>query len=197
LFQRDRRYEHYMDIELAYEERPSYWIEPKEDWGSGVVELVELATKDETADNIVCAFVPDGPIDPGKPFTFSYRIHSLNDGLNLHNLAFVTNTFNAPAYALGSNEQQAGNARRFMVDFAGGEMDYYLKNPGLVKIVASARNARIFRTFLVPNPKGQGFRAMIDVKFEENQVGTIRAFLSSGQKPLTETWSYSWRIYNF
>jgi len=197
LFQRDRRYEHYMDIELAYEERPSYWIEPKEDWGSGVVELVELATKDETADNIVCAFVPDGPIDPGKPFTFSYRIHSLNEGLNLHNLAVVTNTFNAPAYALGSNEQQAGNARRFMVDFAGGEMEYYLKNPGLVKIVASARNARIFRTFLVPNPKGQGFRAMIDVKFEDNQVGTVRAFLSSGQKPLTETWSYSWRIYNF
>jgi glucan biosynthesis protein len=38
---------------------------------------------------------------------------------------------------------------------------------------------------------------MIDVKFEDNQVGTVRAFLSSGQKPLTETWSYSWRIYNF
>jgi glucans biosynthesis protein len=76
LMQRDRRYEHNQDIELAYEDRPSYWIEPKEDWGSGVVELVELATKDETADNIVVAFVPDNALEPGKPFTFSYRIHA-------------------------------------------------------------------------------------------------------------------------
>lgn len=197
LMQRDRRYEHYQDIELAYEDRPSYWIEPKEDWGSGVVELVELATRDETADNIVVAFVPDSPLEPGKPFTFSYRIRSLNDGLDLHKLGYVGNTFAAPAFALGSNEQQSANTRRFMVDFTGGDMDYYLKNPSLLKVVASARNAKVFRTFLVPNPKGKGFRAMIDVRLEENQVGTMRAHLQAGQKPVTETWSYSWRIYNF
>ena len=197
LMQRDRRYEHYQDIELAYEDRPSYWIEPKEDWGSGVVELVELATKDETADNVVVAFVPDSPLEPGKPFTFSYRIRSMNDGLDLHKLGYVGNTFAAPAFALGSNEQQSANTRRFMVDFTGGDMDYYLKNPSLLKVVASARNATVFRTFLVPNPKGKGFRAMIDVRFEENQVGTVRAYLQAGQKPVTETWTYAWRIYNF
>ena len=197
LMQRDRRYEHYQDIELAYEDRPSYWIEPKEDWGSGVVELVELATKDETADNVVVAFVPDSPLEPGKAFTFSYRIRSMNDGLDLHKLGYVANTFAAPAFALGSNEQQSANTRRFMVDFTGGDMDYYLKNPSLVKVVASARNAKVFRTFLVPNPKGKGFRAMIDVRFEENQVGTVRAYLQAGQKPVTETWTYAWRIYNF
>ena len=197
LMQRDRRYEHYQDIELAYEDRPSYWIEPKEDWGSGVVELVELATKDETADNVVVAFVPDSPLEPGKAFTFSYRIRSMNDGLDLHKLGYVANTFAAPAFALGSNEQQSANTRRFMVDFTGGDIDYYLKNPSLVKVVASARNAKVFRTFLVPNPKGKGFRAMIDVRFEENQVGTVRAYLQAGQKPVTETWTYAWRIYNF
>ena len=57
LMQRDRDFQHYSDIELAYEERPSYWIEPTHDWGTGEVELVELATKDETADNVVCALI--------------------------------------------------------------------------------------------------------------------------------------------
>ena len=54
LIQRDRNFAHYQDIELNYEERPSYWIEPEDDWGEGRIELVELATKDETFDNIIC-----------------------------------------------------------------------------------------------------------------------------------------------
>jgi glucans biosynthesis protein len=33
LMQRDRRFESYQDIELNYEQRPSYWIEPTSDWG--------------------------------------------------------------------------------------------------------------------------------------------------------------------
>jgi glucan biosynthesis protein len=28
-------------------------------------------------------------------------------------------------------------------------------------------------------------------------VGTVRAYLQAGQKPVTETWTYAWRIYNF
>ena len=43
LIQRDRNFDHYQDLELAYETRPSYWVEPRGDWGEGRVELVELA----------------------------------------------------------------------------------------------------------------------------------------------------------
>jgi glucans biosynthesis protein len=71
LMQRDRRFEHYQDIELAYEERPSYWIEPIGKWGEGRIELIELATRDETFDNIIVAFVPNKTIEAGKPFNFA------------------------------------------------------------------------------------------------------------------------------
>jgi len=48
LMQRDRSFESYQDLELGYESRPSYFVEPKGDWGPGRVELIELSTPDET-----------------------------------------------------------------------------------------------------------------------------------------------------
>ena len=196
LMQRDRDFKNYTDIELAYEERPSYWIEPTHDWGTGEVELIELATKDETADNIVCAFVPDGVLEPGKRFTFGYKIRSMHDGLSLHRLGYVRETFNAPPAGLGGNEQVLADARRLIVDFTGGDLAYYLKHPDLVRIVANAQRAQVVRSFLVPNPKIGGFRAMIDVKFEHETVGTIQCLLQAEGKQITENWHYAWRIYN-
>ena len=58
LLQRDRNFSDYQDLDLAYELRPSYWIEPRDDWGEGRVELLELPTGDETNDNIVVAWAP-------------------------------------------------------------------------------------------------------------------------------------------
>jgi periplasmic glucans biosynthesis protein len=197
LIQRDRQFDHYNDLELDYEKRPSYWIEPNHNWDEGVVELIELATKDETADNIVCAFVPSKPLEAGQSTAFSYRIRAMSAGLSLHNLGYVHDTFSAPAFALGSNEQQSALTRRFMVDFVGGDVGYYLKNPSQVRINASAQQAQVFRSFLVPHPKINGFRAMIDVRFEPDQIGIIQAFLQVDQKAITETWNYSWRVYNF
>ncbi|MFM2445544.1 MAG: hypothetical protein RJB09_2730 [Pseudomonadota bacterium] len=196
LMQRDRDFKNYTDIELAYEERPSYWIEPTHDWGTGEVELIELATKDETADNIVCAFVPDGVLEPGKRFTFGYKIRSMHDGLSLHKLGYVRETFNAPPAGLGGNEAVLADARRLIVDFTGGDLAYYLKHPDLVRIVAHAQRAQVVRSFLVPNPKIGGFRAMIDVKFEHETVGTIQCLLQAEGKQITENWQYAWRIYN-
>jgi len=39
LMQRDRNFMSYHDLEARYERRPSAWIEPKNDWGPGRVEL--------------------------------------------------------------------------------------------------------------------------------------------------------------
>jgi glucans biosynthesis protein len=196
LMQRDRRFEHYQDIELAYEERPSYWIEPIGKWGEGRIELIELATKDETFDNIIVAFVPNKTIEPGKPFTFAYRMRSLADGGDLHRLGRTVNTFTAPAFALGSAEAQRANTRRFLVDFADGDMAYYLNQPNAVEIVASATDGKVLRTFLVPNPAIKGFRAMIDVELDPQKHTYVTCHLKSGPRVLTETWSWSWKIYN-
>lgn len=197
LMQRDRKFDHYQDIELNYEQRPSYWVEPGGDWGDGVVELVELATKDETADNIVAAFVPDAPLEAGKELKLSYKMHSLDAGLELHKLGYAINTFSAPARALGSSEAEKALTRRLMIDFVGGQMSYYLLDPSLVQVDASALSARVLRSFVVPNPALGGIRVMVDVEFEKDKVGVVRTALRSGDKVLTETWTYAWRFYNF
>ena len=196
LMQRDRQFSHYSDIELNYEERPSYWIEPSHDWGSGQVELVELATKDETADNIVCAFVPDGALEPGKRFTFTYKIRSMNAGLSLHDIGYVRDTYSAPPVALGSTENALPDSRRYLIDFSGGNLAYFLKNPDVVRIVASTQKSQLLRSFLILNPKIGGFRVMIDVRFEPDTVGTMQVFLEANGKAITESWHYAWRIYH-
>jgi len=58
LMQRDRAFESYQDLELGYEARPSYFVEPQGGWGEGRVELIELSTQDETNDNIVASWTP-------------------------------------------------------------------------------------------------------------------------------------------
>jgi glucans biosynthesis protein len=53
LMQRDRNFDHYQDDGVFYDRRPSVWVEPKGNWGRGVVMLVEIPASDETSDNIV------------------------------------------------------------------------------------------------------------------------------------------------
>ena len=74
LLQRDRDFNHYQDLDLAYETRPSYFVEPRDSWGEGRVELVELPNEHETNDNIVASFVPKNPLEPQKAFSYAYRL---------------------------------------------------------------------------------------------------------------------------
>ncbi|SEG25738.1 glucan biosynthesis protein [Bosea lathyri] len=193
LMQRDRVFEHYQDLDLSYELRPSYWIEPQGDWGEGHVELVELPTTDETNDNIVALWAPKTPIEPGREFSFNYKLTAMLDSSELHPGGRIINTYQARPKALGSGEPVTDGARRFIVDFAGGDLDYHLRQPEKVEIVPSVAYGRIDRAFIVPNPKTQGFRAFIDIVVEPGQTAEMRAFLKSGDKTLTETWSYPWR----
>lgn len=193
LMQRDRVFEHYQDLDLNYELRPSYWIEPQGDWGEGVVELIEIPTTDETNDNVVALWAPKVPLEPGRAFSFGYKLTAMLDSSDLHPGGRIINTYQAKPKALGSGEPVNAGARRFIVDFAGGDLDYHLKQPEKVEIVPSIAYGRIDRAFIVPNPKTKGFRAFIDIVVEPGQLAEMRAFLKSGDKTLTETWSYPWR----
>ncbi|MEN5081905.1 glucan biosynthesis protein G [Bosea sp. TWI1241] len=193
LLQRDRVFEHYQDLDLAYELRPSYWIEPDGDWGEGHVELIELPTTDETNDNIVALWTPKVPLEPGGEFSFRYKLYAMLDADDLHPGGRALNTYQARPKALGSGEVVPPNARRFIVDFAGGDLAYHLKQPEKVEIVPSISNGTIQRAFLVPNAKTKGFRAFVDVLVEPGQTADLRAFLRNGDKALTETWTYPWR----
>jgi len=193
LLQRDRNFNDYQDLDLAYELRPSYWVEPREGWGEGRVELVELPTSDEANDNIVASFVPKDPIEPGRPFNFGYRITSSFSLARLSPNVRVVNTFQTAPQALGAADAVAPGSRRFIVDFSGGDLAYYLAAPQMVEVVPTTTQGKIIRSFVVPNSHTNGFRAAIDVQLEAGQSTDLRAFLRTGTRALTETWTFPWR----
>jgi glucans biosynthesis protein len=193
LLQRDRNFSDYQDLELAYELRPSYWIEPRGDWGEGQVELLELPTSDETNDNVVAIWAPKDGLDAGKSLTYAYRITTLTMDQVLSPGGRAVATFRVAPRALGAPESPPPGATRFLIDFAGGELSYYMSDPSLVETIATTSNGKILRTFLTPNAHTRGFRAGVDVAVDPGQSTDLRVFLRSGSKALTETWTYPWR----
>jgi glucans biosynthesis protein len=194
LMQRDRRFESYQDLEANYEMRPSYWVEPTGNWGEGAVELVEIPTAAEVHDNIVAYWRPHQPYEPGQEVSFGYRVRAVGGGEDLHPGGKVVNTFQAPARASGSVDPADRTVRRFLVDFAGGNLSYYLPEPNLVQVEPSMSAGQIVGTFVVPNEHTGGFRAAIDLKLEPGQSADLRAYLRAGDRALTETWTYRWTV---
>ncbi len=182
LMQRDRTFEHYQDLDLNYELRPSYWVEPLEGWGEGKVELFEIPTSDETNDNIVAQWAPDQPMEPGSTRTWRYKITSTMDEGEITPGGVARNTYRTRPKALGSSEPVTPTMTRFIVDFTDGQLGFYHKAPDQVQVVPSISNGRVIRTFLVPNPQTGGFRAGIDVDVPAGQSADIRAFLRAGPK---------------
>ena len=189
LMQRDRNFEHYQDLDLAYEQRPSYWVEPVGDWGEGHVELVELPGADESADNIVASWVPAVAPEPGKPFSLSYRITATLDMTRLSPGGRAIGAFQTQAKPQNAKEQAPPNVRRLLIDFAGGDLPFFLTEPSSVEVVATASQGRILRSFIAPNPHIKGFRAGIDVQLDPGQSTDLRVALRNGARVITETWT--------
>jgi glucans biosynthesis protein len=192
LMQRDRDFATYQDLDLNYQARPSYWVEPRGGWGEGAVELVELPTTDETNDNIVASFTPKTTPEPGQAFNYGYRLTALLNQPRLSPNGRATNTFQTVARALGSRETPPAGARRFLIDFSGGDLPYYAQDAASAEVVASISRGKILRAFLLANPHNQGLRAVVDVTAEPGETGDIRVFLRAGGRALTETWTFPW-----
>ncbi|GLK80429.1 glucan biosynthesis protein [Methylopila turkensis] len=192
LMQRDRLFEHYQDLDLAYQLRPSYWVEPREGWGAGRVELVELPTDDETNDNIVAFWVSNEPVEAGQERVYGYRLKSLSSDGRMHPGGRAVNTYPTRAAALGSAEPVPPGAQRFIIDFAGGDLPYYLNDPSRVQVAPSSSSGRIGGAFVTPNPRIGGFRVGIDVQADTGRAMELRAFLKAGERALTETWTFTY-----
>ena len=192
LFQRDRDYDHYEDLEAHYHLRPSYWVEPVGAWGPGHVNLVELPARTEGDDNIVLYWTPKDPVPPGRSMSIAYRLTAIMDGTRLHPLARATSMFETVAGAFESQEVIPPGTRRFLVDFRGGDLAYFLGEPAQVQIDATTSSGYIRRTFLTPNPETKGFRAGVDVTLEPGLSTDLRVALKAGERTLSETWTGPW-----
>src|SRR5581483_10523913 len=107
-------YEHYQDLEARSERRPSAWVAPKDGWGKGRVELVEIPTKSDINDNIVTYFVPDAAPEPGKAFPHGYVVYWYGDDPG-----------RPPGGRVVATRRDYGrveDAHRFVIDFGGKEL---------------------------------------------------------------------------
>ncbi|MDQ0140713.1 glucan biosynthesis protein [Cupriavidus necator] len=190
LLQRDRLFDHYQDG-VNYERRPSLWVEPRDGWGAGSVQLVELRTDDEIHDNIVAMWVPKAPAKAGSTYRLRYRLHWQADE------PYPTPLARCVATRLGNGGQpgqpRPKGVRKFMVEFKGAPLE---KLPFGVKpeavLTASRGTFSYVFTEAVPNGVAGHWRAQFDLTTEGTQPVDLRLFLRLNGKPLSETWLYQY-----
>lgn len=188
LLQRDRRFVAYEDLEAAYENRPSAWVEPLGDWGAGRVELLQFHTPDETNDNIAAYWVPAQLPPAGQPLEASWRVNWCAQPPRSPGGQVVQSRRGHGYRAEDASPRQL----QFHVDFAGPALQALPPQTAVQAVVSGDANAKVLRAIAYPNPAIGGWRLSIDVERTDNkQALELRAFLRSGGTTLTETWSYA------
>lgn len=74
LLQRDRDFQHYQDLDLKYNVRPSAWVTPHGNWGKGSIVLAHRPSNDPNADNVVLFWHPDQAPKAGDHMEIDYTI---------------------------------------------------------------------------------------------------------------------------
>jgi glucans biosynthesis protein len=191
LLQRDRRFEAYEDGEAAYDLRPSLWIEPTNDWGSGHVMLMEIPTGNELADNVVAMWVPEKTPQPGDRLEFSYRQKWTTSPDPAQSGAHVIAT------RTGLHDWQP-EQRTYAVEFSGISEDRLKEGEtpeAIVEVTGDgAQKAKIQGIAVQPLP-GKRWRAGFQVvpaaqggKLTDIGPIELRVSLKHGTDYLTETW---------
>jgi len=179
LVQRSRQQSDFQDFEAQYERRPSAWVEPQGDWGSGAVELVEIPSGRETNDNIVAFWRTAQPLTSGHPAHFAYRIVWCAEPPLPPSMGKTV--------ATRSGASLDGKRRVFLLDFVGaGE-----KVDGL-RLDASSSAGRISNAAVMSNSALHGLRASFELDPRDADIIELRLRIVRGDKPVTETWLYRW-----
>ncbi len=182
LMQRTRSLRDFEDLEARYDKRPSLWVEPIGDWGEGVVQLVEIPTKDEVHDNIVAFWRPKQPLLAGSEHGFTYRLHWAADAPG----APALGRFTASRSGAGPD-----GARLFVLDAAGGALDA-LTPDAQPRLAVSTDRGKIQNAAVRANPEEGGWRIGFELLPEDAKAVELRAQLLLGDAPLTETWMLRW-----
>ncbi|MDL2316702.1 glucan biosynthesis protein [Desulfovibrio sp. OttesenSCG-928-A18] len=218
LMQRDNSFDHYQDIRQRFELRPSLWVEPKGDWGSGHLELIEIPSREDIHDNILAFWVPDPPslaafrmaerdaapagaqnkADQNAPLRLAYRMYWLSPGNTPHDLG--------RASATRMVRVDKSDKVRFIVDFEGEALRDLPADTGLTSLLGIPEQGQVLEKSLAKNPVTGGWRLDFTVRLPE-QSGVIQmlsareepprmrfsAMLKKGEnlpEALTEVWVY-------
>lgn len=185
LIQRDQSFDHYQDDGVFYERRPSLWVEPRGDWGTGAVRLFEMPTVSETQDNIAMFWCGDEPARAGGSREFAYRLLWTSNDPSTDAAARCVDLFEGPAGIPGAPPIEG--ARKYVFDFAGPVLDGLDRSSG-VEAVTSLPASAIIAANTYPVVDGQArWRAMLDVRLPGLDQPEFRLYLKRGDAALSET----------
>ncbi len=191
LVQRQRDFEHYLDLEAEYHRRPSLWVAAQEgDWGSGGVELLEIPTDSEFNDNIAAYWVSDAPMAAGEERRYRYRLETFGGRLRAQTLGQVARTRVGWDALPGEVDPPPRSQRRVVVDFVGGPLAALADASVEPVLEVSAGRISDLRTQRIPSEAG--WRASFRLEPEGDRPADMRLTLVHADEPVTETWSYVW-----
>ena len=183
LLQRRRAFDDFGDLQVLYNRRPGAWVEPLGTWGVGTVELVELPTGTEYADNIVAFWRPQAPLPAGQPHRHAYRLHWGADLAPPSPAAQVVRT------RTGAGSQPG--TRAFVLDLAGDAL-HTLPPNAPIRLALATTTGRLQEGWSGPNPETAGWRISLEFAPEGASTADLRCTLLAGNAPLSETWLHRW-----
>jgi glucans biosynthesis protein len=229
LIQRDRDFQHYQDLQMKYNVRPSAWVTPHGNWGKGAVQILHRPSNDSNTDNVVLIWHPDQPAKAGDHIDISYTINFYMNDANRPPLAYSKQTLiNCPAPPPpapplpGSGAKPAGALApvaaetkpaapaagpvkppapptgtvpvQFVIDFAGDGIENIPANQAPVANLVCAPPGTFLREKSVEkNGYDNSWRVTFTLIPLKHTVPTeLRCNLLQNNKPLTETWTYTW-----
>lgn len=185
LVQRDKDVSHYKDHETYQHVRPSIWVSDfNYPHSKGQLELLELASNGEGMDNIGVYWLPDIPLEVGRPFDLSYRLtfthHPLSKPIPIHYYVQDTRYTSHP-----------DGSTNFVITFTP-QSQHSSKNYPAVDASVTMNQQRLKQVFV--NHQDDG---LITVRFtvpsDTPKASALRAhlFVKNGTIKLSEIWSFT------
>jgi glucans biosynthesis protein len=196
LLQRERRFEAYLDVEARQEARPGLWVatdRADSAFAEGAVQLYEIPSGEEYADNIVAAFVPAAPAQPGTPLRLAYGLTTVGAepvmAIPETTLARVTSTRFGSAERLRPTNPPSPQRRLCVIDFGGPGLPKGPDDDVAAEVSASAGTMHEPVANFVPQTGG--WRIYVEWRPPDPMPTgdvVLRARLVRGPAPLSETW---------
>lgn len=180
LMQRDREYENYADNEARYQLRPNVWVTPRNDWGPGHVELLELPSNHEGFDNVGAYWVQERPTFGNARISLDYRLTFGQREPDTEGMGRFTHTI--------PRATDAGSHYYLVIE--GGEELPSLNRDNAEPFIEPI-GARLGEVRFEQQPD-RNWVLSFDLLHEPDQIVDVSAEVRNTGQPVTEKWRYRW-----
>jgi glucans biosynthesis protein len=207
LLQRDRDFQHYQDLGMKYNVRPSAWVTPHGNWGKGSVVLAQRPSNDPNTDNVVLFWHPDQTPKAGDRMEIDYTIDFYGNDAARPPLAYSRQTLlinPAPSAATPvpapASKSPTTTPVQFMVDFIGNGIENLPPDKPPYLYLHFDPPETVLREWKVEKiGYDNSWRATFTIiPFKHNVPTEMHCRLMQGDKPpgeakpLSEEWNYTW-----